>query len=294
MADIKQIKIGDTTYNIEPYTNYLPKTGGTIDGDLTTTGNINIGGDLRAVTVITDGFVEAEEGIISYAGLQVDGDTSVGGNLTTTGSIVAEEYISTPEIYVGADDEVFLDSSGITINGESVALKSDIPTDYLPKTGGNVSGHIYLTGANPGSSTANTSQIVFGTQNENHLALTSNTRTLVLNPSISDTSNQIVLYLDKQSSFPSGISSPNGTISAKTLKQDGKSVITSSTATTLTTSSAAPTAVESTTTTSIQKYVMSFSDGVLYIRPDGEVSVSLGTHTHTTSAHTHTVDTHKH
>ena len=31
MADIKQITVGDTTYNIEPVTAYLPLSGGTID-----------------------------------------------------------------------------------------------------------------------------------------------------------------------------------------------------------------------------------------------------------------------
>jgi hypothetical protein len=31
MADIKQIKVGTTLYNIEPYTKYLPLSGGTMD-----------------------------------------------------------------------------------------------------------------------------------------------------------------------------------------------------------------------------------------------------------------------
>ena len=34
MADLKQIKVGNTTYNIEPYTAYLPLTGGSITGEL--------------------------------------------------------------------------------------------------------------------------------------------------------------------------------------------------------------------------------------------------------------------
>lgn len=33
MADLKQIKVGDTTYNIEPYTAYLPLSGGTINAN---------------------------------------------------------------------------------------------------------------------------------------------------------------------------------------------------------------------------------------------------------------------
>lgn len=39
MADIKQIKVGDTTYNIEPYTDYLPLAGGRMSGDLKMTEN---------------------------------------------------------------------------------------------------------------------------------------------------------------------------------------------------------------------------------------------------------------
>ena len=34
MADLKQIKVGDTTYNIEPYTSYLPLAGGKMTGNI--------------------------------------------------------------------------------------------------------------------------------------------------------------------------------------------------------------------------------------------------------------------
>lgn len=76
----------------------------------------------------------------------------------------------------------------------------------LPKTGGNLSGHIYLTGAKPASSTGSTSQIVFGTSSDQHVAISSNTNAIVINPNTTTTNNQIVLYLDKASQFPSGIS----------------------------------------------------------------------------------------
>lgn len=39
MADLKQIKVGDTTYNIEPYTSYLPLAGGKMTGNLQMTEN---------------------------------------------------------------------------------------------------------------------------------------------------------------------------------------------------------------------------------------------------------------
>lgn len=76
----------------------------------------------------------------------------------------------------------------------------------LPKAGGNISGHIYLTGANASSSTGSTSQIVFGTSSNNHVVISSNDNALVINPTTTTTTNQIVLYLDKASQFPSGIS----------------------------------------------------------------------------------------
>ena len=67
------------------------------------------------------------------------------------------------------------------------------------------SGHIYLEGSNASSSTGNTTQLVFGTSSTNHVVLSANNNALVINPTTNSTSNQIVLYLDTQSLFPSGI-----------------------------------------------------------------------------------------
>lgn len=94
--------------------------------------------------------------------------------------------------------------------------------DYLPLSGGNISGHIYLTGAKVSSSTSNTSQIIFGTSTDNHLALSSNNNALVINPDAKSTNNQIVLYLDKPSVFPSGIS---GTASRATADGSGNNIV---------------------------------------------------------------------
>lgn len=87
----------------------------------------------------------------------------------------------------------------------ATAAQGTLASNALPKSGGNVTGHIYLTGAKESSSTGNTSQIVFGTTNTNHVAISSNNNALVINPTSSSTTNQIVLYLDKPSQFPSGI-----------------------------------------------------------------------------------------
>lgn len=103
--------------------------------------------------------------------------------------------------------------------------------DKLNKSGGNVTGHIYLTGAKENSSTSNTSQIVFGTSSNNHVAISSNTNALVINQDTTKTTNQIVLYLDKASLFPSGISANvtgnlTGTASKATADASGNNIAT--------------------------------------------------------------------
>ena len=90
----------------------------------------------------------------------------------------------------------------------TTAAKGNHTHSYLPLSGGNITGHIYLTGAAANSSTSNTSQIVFGTSSDNHVCISSNNNAIVINPTTSTTTNQIVLYLDQASSFPSGISGP--------------------------------------------------------------------------------------
>ena len=71
-------------------------------------------------------------------------------------------------------------------------------------------GHVYLTGAQAGSSTASTTQLVFGAPGgennaNNHIVLSSNKGALVINPTIDSTSGQIVFYLNEQSSIPGGV-----------------------------------------------------------------------------------------
>lgn len=131
-------------------------------------------------------------------------------------SYAASEISTTDGITVQAALSNFASS----LNGKA---NSSHTHNYLPLAGGNITGHIYLTGAKESSSTGNTSQIVFGTSSTNHVALSSNNNALVINPTSSATANQIVLYLDKQSMFPSGITS-SGTINGKTLQENGTSL----------------------------------------------------------------------
>ena len=94
--------------------------------------------------------------------------------------------------------------------GTNVTIGSDNKISTLT-TKTNVSGgHIYLTGADTGSSTANTTQLVFGTESNNHVAISSNDKAIVINPSTNSTSNQIVLYLNSASHFPNGVNKAIG------------------------------------------------------------------------------------
>lgn len=68
-------------------------------------------------------------------------------------------------------------------------------------------GHIYLGGVASNNSTGNKTQLVFGTNTANHIALSSNDKCLILNPTTGSTANQICLYVNgtTQSVFPKGI-----------------------------------------------------------------------------------------
>lgn len=64
-----------------------------------------------------------------------------------------------------------------------------------------ITGHLYLVGAHASSSTGNTSQILFGTPSSHHLALSSNTNSLIVNPTSSSTTGQIVLGVNGRNSY---------------------------------------------------------------------------------------------
>lgn len=102
-----------------------------------------------------------------------------------------------------------LSSSGHYASSTKLGINTtSVDSDYTFKVNGATAfsgGHIYLTGSSVSSSTANTTQIIFGTPSTNHVALSANDNTLVINPTSNSTDGQIVLYLNKQSSFPAGI-----------------------------------------------------------------------------------------
>lgn len=110
-------------------------------------------------------------------------------------------------IYSESDSK--LSSSGHYASSTKLGINTtSVDSDYTFKVNGATafsSGHIYLTGATT-TSVANTTQIIFGTPSANHIALSSNDKAFIINPTSSSTDSQIVLYLNKQSSFPAGIS----------------------------------------------------------------------------------------
>lgn len=118
-----------------------------------------------------------------------------------------------PKIKIG--DGIYNETTK-EVEGTTISNLPFITDPFLKTIGGNLSGHLYLTGAKETSSTSNTSQIVFGTASNNHVAISSNNNAIVINPTIASTAGQIVLYLDKPSVFPKGISGNASTATALT------------------------------------------------------------------------------
>lgn len=119
MADLKQIKVGNTTYNIEPYTNYLPLIGGTLSGALNFNNNTwNLVGD----DVYIGDYNQA--GSLGIKGK--NGQTNIG-------------FVNQSNDYY-----IKLASPGVTANrtitmpddNGTIALTKNIPTS-LPANGGN-------------------------------------------------------------------------------------------------------------------------------------------------------------
>lgn len=166
-----------------------------------------------------DGLMSAEDkekldGIAAGANaysLPTASSSTLGGVKIGTGIDISSGVISNSGVRSvatgSANGTISVNTNGTSADVAVKGLGSNAftSTAYLPAAGGNISGHIYLTGSKEASSTGNTSQIVFGTSSNNHVALSSNKNALVINPTTSATTNQIVLYLDKQSQFPGGL-----------------------------------------------------------------------------------------
>ena len=104
-------------------------------------------------------------------------------------------------------------------NTDTVRYKNDLcfqPSTNRLTTGGLTltGGHLFLGGVDTSSSTANTTQIIFGPESDDkandHIALSSNNNMLVLNPNREETTSQIKLSIGAMSDFPNGIESAVG------------------------------------------------------------------------------------
>lgn len=150
-----------------------------------------------------------------------------GGNLSGTVNMTNGDFLAR---YVGIAnaghetstyDKIAILSN--TTNGYvRYRTKAELASDLnaLLKSGGDISGHIYLTGAQVSSSTGNTSQLVFGTSDNNHLAITSNKGALVLNPSTTSTTGQMVLHTGTGTSKIPGSLTVGYTATASTVTAD--------------------------------------------------------------------------
>ena len=139
-----------------------------------------------------------------------------GDNNKTTLGYLGFSETNTPVFYHSTDGAKILYHTGnlslvsTSTNGlmskEDKTTLDNVSKTYLPLAGGEMTGHIYLTGAKENSSIGNTSQLIFGTPNNNHVAISSNKNSLIINPDLNnETSNSITLSLNGISKFPNGL-----------------------------------------------------------------------------------------
>ena len=127
----------------------------------------------------------------------------------------ANLFVGYDDVYIGADSASIWwvhTSSGypLVVDGTAVRRGASATTTTLGTSGNRwynvysaaldisgtstfASGHLYLTGSAAASSTANTTQIVFGTSTTNHVAISSNSNAVIINPTTSTTTGQVML-----------------------------------------------------------------------------------------------------
>lgn len=189
--------------------------------------NVTVNSDTSGNITINSSYVDTHynSNLITGASATVQSNGAVTSNGSVYMNLIENGAVRNSHNIVGSGTvTVTSDANGkITINSPSHSHP------YLPLAGGNLSGHVYLTGAQESSSTASTSQIVFGTSSNNHIAISSNKNALVINPSTASTENQIVLYLNQPSMFPSGITGTlygNATSATKATNDSKDQIIT--------------------------------------------------------------------
>ena len=170
---------------------------------ITANSNITVGGNIVPSATSTLG-TSAKYWQALYVGngahgenatpaITANGDVSVTYNLSAATSSIDTLTATTSNLTTVNVSGVATCASGSTLTtAGTVNLGGTVNF-----TGSNLfSKHIYLTGAVANSSTASTSQIVFGTAADNHVAISSNTNAIVINQNLTQTASQIVLSVN--------------------------------------------------------------------------------------------------
>ena len=206
MSASDKAKLDGIEAGANKFTYTLPTAGSTLGG-VKTTSTVTSTSGLTACPII--GGVPYYKDTNNTYTLSSFGVTATAAELNYVDGVTSniQTQLNSKLSTSGTAAKATADASGNTITS-TYATKTELTNGLAGKlntTGGKVSGHIYLTGAKENSSTSNTSQIVFGTADNNHVCISSNQDAIVINESLNSTASQIVLYLKKASVFPSGI-----------------------------------------------------------------------------------------
>ena len=132
------------------------------------------------------------------------------GNVTLTVGVATNYAI--PSV---AEQTSWTNSVTVADNAATAIAAINARTIWGHTFNGDINGHLYLLGANASSSTASTSQVVFGTGTavaNQHVVISSNSNALIINPKTNATTGQIVLHVG---------SSPYITINSNTVLHEG-------------------------------------------------------------------------
>ena len=211
MAVIRKLNVGGTEYDIGTTTSLVAGLQTELDkkvnkaGD-TLTGTLGWGGNINALNLRANH--ATYDGIITY---QTAGNEAM--LFTVKNPVTSFMFVNGEDSAAnGGSDRWYSLTPGLQIKNNCVSIGKLIPNNTTPsytlEVGGTTAfsnGHIYFAGSVANSSTSNTTQIVFGTPSDQHIAVSANSQALILNPTTGTTNNQIILYLNTQSLFPSGL-----------------------------------------------------------------------------------------
>ena len=228
----------DSRYGHVKLSDLITDTGAATGGTAASPKAVKIAYDLAASKASTDVATTTTDGLMSSTDkVKLDGlsnyslpaatTTTLGGVIVGTNISVTNGKISVPNASTSVVGAVKL-SSATNSSDETLAATPKAVNDALtiainkaneklPLAGGNMTGHIFMTGSSATDSVNNSTQLVFGTSETQHIAISANDKALVLNPSTSSNTNQIVLNLNAVSQFPQGVNKAAQLTTARTI-----------------------------------------------------------------------------